>query len=461
MKVVILAGGGGTRLFPMSRSCFPKQFLKLGSDKSLLSQTINRFRGFVPAKDIVIITNVKYRYFVEAELDTCNAAGASIICEPEGRNTAPAIALAVKYCEEKLNADADEVVFVAPSDHVIRPVDKFLDLVEAASEAASTGNIITLGVMPDRPETGYGYINAVQDDASVSYKVLSFREKPDFLTAEGYLAEGGYYWNAGMFVFPISVMKEELAEHAPAISKLSALAYDDMYACFPEMPSISIDYAVMEKSERVRMLPLDIYWNDIGSWDALSGLLGRDKDGNSVTGDSIPIDCENTMIVSNGRLVAGIGLKNINVIETPDAVVIIKKGESQKIKDLVNLLKKERPQIVSDNLTMYRPWGKYTILSEGEGYKVKKIVINPGCKLSLQMHYHRSEHWTVISGTGKLTLDDKEIYFKENESTYIPIATKHRLENPGWLPLSIIEVQIGKYLGEDDIVRYSDDYGRE
>lgn len=461
MKVAILAGGGGTRLFPMSRTCYPKQFLKLGGEKSLLAQTVGRFLGFLPSKDIIVVTNADYYHFVKEELAACGAAGAAIICEPQARNTAPAIALAMKYCEEKLSAEENEVIIVAPSDHVIKPVEKFLEHIKAGEKTASKGSIVVFGVEPDKPETGYGYIKAAaRPIGEAAYEVIAFKEKPALPTAEEYLSAGGYYWNAGIFAFTIAAMKGEFAKLSPEINRLYAYPYNELCAHFQEMPRVSIDFAVMEKSKSVQMVPLSLYWNDIGSWDALSGLLAADEKGNSITGDGVAIECENTMIISNGRLVAGIGLKNLNVIEMPDAVVIAQKGQAQKIKDLVTILKKDRAEIVDDNVTMHRPWGSYTVLSEGDGYKVKKIVVNPSCKLSLQMHYHRSEHWTVISGTGKLTLDDKVIFFKENESTFIPMATKHRLENPGRLPLSIIEVQNGKYLGEDDIVRFDDIYGR-
>ena len=459
MKVIILAGGGGTRLFPMSRTCYPKQFLKIAGHKSLLVQTLERFMLFVRPEDIVVITNQDYYFFVKAELESCGAQGASIVCEPASRNTAPAIALAIKYCEDKLESGVNETLFVAPSDHIIKPAAEFAQLVQAAAKAAGCTDIITLGVKPDKPETGYGYINAYKDE-SCAYTVKSFKEKPDSATAQQYLHDGSYFWNAGLFAFSISAMKHELKAYCPDIMHLYSLPYEEMLENFHKMPQISIDYAVMEKSQHVKMLPLTIYWNDIGSWDALYDVLEKDDFGNTASGSTCDINCTNTMLISNNKLVAAIGLDNISVIETADAILVAKRGDGQQVKELVDLLKKKNPTLVHDNITMCRPWGSYTILSEGENYKVKKIVINPGCKISLQMHYHRSEHWTVINGIGKLTQDNKVIFFKENESTFIPASTRHRLENPGKLPLSIIEVQTGRYLGEDDIVRFDDVYGR-
>ena len=459
MKAIILAGGGGSRLFPLSRTDFPKQFLKIAGQESLLVQTIKRFLPVVEPKDLVIVTNNDYYYFVKTELESCNAEEASIVCEPVGRNTAPAIALSMKYCEEKLGAQAGEVLFVTPSDHLVNPTDEFAQIVRVAEEVAESGSIVTLGVKPDKPETGYGYIQAGTKNGK-AYIVDSFKEKPDVDTAKAYLQAGNYYWNAGMFAFTIDSMQKELTKHQPDIMEQYAKPYEEMLKDFPLMTNTSIDYAVAEKSDIVSVLPLTVNWNDIGSWDAIAEVLDKDSCQNIVDGDAYAIDCKNTMILGNGKLVAGIGLEDLNIIDTPDAILITKKGDSQKVKHLVDQLKSECRKEVTENLTTFRPWGSCTILSAGDGYKVKKIVVKPGHKLSLQLHYHRSEHWTVISGTGKLTLDDKVVFFKENESTYIPIATKHRLENPGQIPLEIIEVQNGKYLGEDDIVRFDDIYGR-
>lgn len=460
MKIVILAGGGGSRLFPLSRSCYPKQFLHIAGEKSLLVQTVERFLGLAAPEDIIIVTNKDYIYHVYAELKEAGAEAAHIITEPVGRNTAPAISLAMAYVKEKVAAVADETIFISPADHLIKPVDEFRRVITKAEPLAKEGKIVTFGIVPDKPETGYGYIKAADKINGSTYMVEAFKEKPDEETAASYLKAGCYYWNSGMFMFSLQAMEQELKAYAPEIYSSYQSGYDAMLNDFTDMPDISIDYAVAEKSAQMALVPLaGIYWNDIGSWDAIAETFS-DSTGNMYSGDIIAENCSNTMILGQERLIAGLDLQNLMVVDTPDVLLVAQKGKSQDVKQLVNKLKKEKRKEVDENRTMYRPWGSYTILAEGEGYKVKRITINPGAKLSLQLHYHRSEHWTVISGTGKLTLDDKEVFFRENESTYIPIGVRHRLENPGKLPLSIIEVQNGKYLGEDDIVRFDDVYGR-
>lgn len=461
MKIIILAGGGGTRLFPLSRACYPKQFLKIAGEKSLLQQTVERFLIIAKQEEIVIVTNKDYIFHVQEDLHEIGAEKINIITEPTGKNTAPAIALAISYCKDCLNCYEDEILFVSPADHLIKPAEKFAELVQQAEQVCKDKNdIITIGVKPTKPETGYGYIQAAGKVADTVFYVKSFKEKPDKVTAEKYLAEGNYYWNAGMFMFSIGRMEIELEQYVPEIAKISQQGYENCINNFIEMPDISIDYAVAEKSTHMSVMPMkEIYWNDIGSFDSIAEVLAN-KNGNGIYGDVITADCQNTTILGSDRLISGIGLKDLIVVDTPDSLLITEKGKSQEVKKVVEKLKKEHRKEAIENRTMYRPWGSYTILAEGEGYKVKRITIKPGAKLSLQMHYHRSEHWTVISGTGKLTLDDKVVIFKENESTYIPIAVKHRLENPGQIPLSIIEVQNGRYLGEDDIVRFDDEYGR-
>lgn len=454
MKIIILAGGGGTRLFPLSRDCYPKQFLHVIGDKSLLAQTIERFLGLVEAEDIIIVTNERYIFHVQAELKTINAQKAHIITEPMGKNTAPAIALAQNYCQDVLQCGEDEILFVSPSDHLIKPIDDFQDLIRHAQEVAKD-NIVTLGIKPTKPEIGYGYIEAEKND-NLAKKVISFKEKPDLATAKEYIASGNYYWNGGMFMFSIATMQAELTKYMSAIIDITQNGYRYTVDNFVNMPDISIDYAVAEKSKKMMMIPMEnIYWNDIGSFDAIAEVLS-DKDKNVFKGDILTENCTDTMIIGDNRLIAGIDLENLMIIDTPDALLVAKKGESQKVKNIVNKLKLNKRKEAKENVTMYRSWGKYTLLTESEGYRVRKIEMDPGASLTMQMHYHRSEHWTVISGTGKIIINDVESIFTENQSTYIPMGIKHKLSNPGKIPLIIIEVQSGKYINDDDIVIFED-----
>ena len=395
MKIIILAGGGGTRLFPLSRDCYPKQFLHVIGDKSLLAQTIERFLGLVEAKDIIIVTNKKYIFHVQAELKIINAQEAHIITEPIGKNTAPAIALAQSYCQDVLQCDNDEILFVSPSDHLIKPIDAFQDLIRNAQDIAKD-NIVTLGINPTKPEIGYGYIEA-EKNSNLAKKVISFKEKPDLATAKDYITSGNYYWNGGMFMFSIATMQAELTKYMPSIVDITQNGYQYMVDNFSQMPDISIDYAIAEKSQKMMMMPMEnIYWNDIGSFDAIAEVLS-DKDKNVFKGDILAENCIDTMIIGDNRLIAGIDLENLMIIDTPDALLVAKKGESQKVKNIVNKLKRVKRKEAKENVTMYRSWGKYTLLTESEGYRVRKIEMDPGASLTMQMHYHRSEHWTVIS----------------------------------------------------------------
>ncbi len=468
MKAIILAGGSGERLWPLSRKNYPKQFLKLNGDKSLLKQTIERILKVVSTKDIIVITNNTYKFHVQSDLNSlpvdCHASNIHTIFEPANRNTAPAVALGAKYCIEKLGCKENEILFLSPSDHIIRPTDKFAEYMKLADEIAKKGYIVTFGVKPDRPETGYGYIKFNNKSSTAGtqnyFYVEKFTEKPSIETAEQYINEGTYYWNSGMFAFSLRTITEEMNRYAPEIKGMTDLSFGDMLSGFGQMPNISLDYAIMEKSDKVVMLPFDLYWNDIGSWDSLYNVLDKDENGNVKKGDVLTIDTKNTLILGNKRHIATVGLEDCLIVETDDAVLIAKKGKAQKVKDIVNKLRENFRSEAEEHVTTYRPWGSYTVLEEGVRYKIKRIVVNPNEKLSLQMHYHRSEHWVVVKGSAVVTIGDKKMFVHENESAYVPKSTFHRLENPGKIPLEIIEVQSGEYTGEDDIVRCDDIYER-
>ncbi|MBP2632847.1 MAG: mannose-phosphate guanylyltransferase/mannose-6-phosphate isomerase [Firmicutes bacterium] len=453
MKVIILAGGGGSRLFPLSRTLFPKQFLKLSGEESLLAQTIARFLPMVKSTDMVVVTNQEYIHHVKTELIAAKAQDAHILLEPVARNTAPAVAFAARYCLEKLGSTPDEIIYVTPSDHIIRPIDTFIANVGQAKKLAKQGKIVTLGIQPNHPEIGYGYMQAGNPFGG-GFTVLSFREKPDKETAEAYLAAGNYYWNSGMFAFTIRCFMGELQAYQPAVYEIAKRELLEMTANFAQMPNISLDYAIAEKSKELVMLPITAEWNDIGSWDAIYDVFDKDSDGNALKGDCTTIECSNTLIWGHSRLIAGIGLEDILVVETDDVIVVAKKGESQKVKELVGKLKEKGRIEADEHTTVYQSWGFSKVLGSGPGYKMQKIVVNPGEALSLQMHYHRSEHWIVIGGTAKIMIGDVEQMLHENESVFVPQTTKHQLGNPGKLPLQIIEVQNGSYLGEDDIILF-------
>jgi mannose-1-phosphate guanylyltransferase/mannose-6-phosphate isomerase len=464
MKAIILAGGSGTRLWPLSRYGMPKQFIKLNGGKSLLVQTVERMAAVVPLKDIFVITNEDYRFHVQADLRSVSPAiENNMILEPAGRNTAPAIALVLRYCLEKLHCRKDEVIFICPSDHIIEPVEKFAKYARQGEAAAKAGAIVTFGIKPDRPETGYGYIKKggkAPGNGGVC-RVEKFAEKPNLKTAEKYMADGGYYWNSGMFAFTIETMLAEFKAHAPEISRRMPATVARMTADFKNMPSISIDYAVMEKSKKAAVLPIDILWSDVGSWDSLPEVIKPDAEGNVKIGDVLALDTRRTIVMGEGkRLISTIGLKDLIVVDTPDALLIARRGQAQRVKEVVEQLKERRRKEVVEHMTTYRPWGSYTVLEEDARYKIKRIVVKPGHKLSHQLHYHRSEHWIIVKGTAKVTLGKTTTLVHENESTYVPKSTTHRLENPGKVPLEMIEVQNGEYVGEDDIVRYGDIYGR-
>jgi len=450
MKVLVLAGGSGTRLWPASREAYPKQFLKLNGGKSLLQQTLERLLNIVSPKDILLLTNEQYKFHVLSEVNEISKDLAdNILLEPARRNTAPAIALGMKYCLERLRISPEEVLFVCPSDHIIKPIEKFVEYVKLAEKVARQGYIVAFGIKPLYPETGYGYIKITGKDLGGYYLVERFTEKPNLETAKRFLSEGNYFWNSGMFVFTIETMIEELRLYASEIYQLFNQPLEDMIANFQKMPDISIDYAVMEKSKKVVAIPMDIYWSDIGSWDSLYDALDKDEKSNVIFGNVLVKDIEGCLVIGNKRLIATVDLKDLIIVETDDAVLIAKRGSAQKVKHVVEELKREKRIEVFEHRTAYRPWGECTILEEGPGYKIKRIVVKPGASIDPHIHHHCSKHWIVVKGTAKVTIGNKVMYIHENESIYVPKSTLHRLENPDKIPLEIIEIQNSEYAEED------------
>lgn len=475
---VIMAGGSGTRLWPLSRALYPKQFLALNGPQTLFQQAHLRLKGLGAADIAVaapcIVGNEEHRFLVLDQLREVKADPSSLLLEPVGRNTAPAVALAA------LQATAggqDPILVVAPADQTVVDVAAYTAALQTAIRAAADGDIIILGITPDRPETGFGYIHAGDAAADGAHTVQTFVEKPDRKTAEDYLVKGGYYWNSGMFVMRASRWLAALSHFRPDITQATEAAFkagatDNVFvrpdkAAFSAVPSESVDYAVMEQCPRqpqagfkVRMVPLDAGWSDLGAWDAVWQVSAQDDAGNASEGDALIHDSRNTLVHATSRLVATVGLDNVVVVETPDAVLVADRSRSQDVKSIVAALgQQDRPES-SLHRRVHRPWGWYDSIDHGPRFQVKRIMVKPKAKLSLQMHHHRAEHWIVVSGTAEVTCGDKVIMLGENQSTYIPLGSTHRLANPGTIPLEIIEVQSGSYLGEDDIVRFEDNYGR-
>lgn len=461
MKALVLAGGSGTRLWPVSRTEFPKQFLKIGSDFSLLQKTVIRLlRSFSPA-DVFILTAEEYRYTIREQLAAVDPVLAdNILYEPCQKNTAPAIALALKFLIEKQGASDDEAIFVSPSDQTIEPEDRFASFLSRAIAIAETGRIATFGIRPTHPETGYGYIQAGKALGPDAFLADRFVEKPDAATAERYISEGFFYWNSGMFAFQIGAMREEFSLYSPEIADGMRLSFEEFVRSFDKLPSVSIDYAVMEQSKKTALLPIDLVWSDVGSWDSVFDILPKDQAGNAMIGRVVEVDTKDSLILGDKRIIAAIGLEDMIIVETPDALLVAKKKESQKVKEIVSKLKSMGRKEVREHLTTSRPWGHFTVLEAGDRYKIKKILVHPEQTLSLQMHFHRSEHWVVVKGTAKVTIGGKETLVHENESIYVPKGATHRVSNPGKVALELIETQVGEYLGEDDIIRFNDVYGR-
>ena len=474
IQPVIMAGGSGTRLWPLSRAGYPKQFLVLEGSTSLFQQAAQRLAGLGAADrqalPPLIVGNEEHRFLVLDQLRELRLEPDAVLLEPLGRNTAPALTLAAL---QALEGGRDPVLVVTPADQTIGDAAAFHGALGQAVQQAAEGAIVILGITPDRPETGYGYIRTQADGEALA--VAQFVEKPDLATAEGYLREGGYYWNSGMFVLRASRWVEALQAFRPDILSATQAAFagrgvDAKFvrpakAEFAAVPAESVDYAVMERLPGsglmpLRMVPLDAGWNDLGAWEAVWQVAPKDHAGNAARGDAIVTDSRNTLVHATSRLVSVVGLEDVVVVETPDAVLVADRARSQDVKKIVQQLDSSQRGEHSLHRKVHRPWGWYDSIDNGPRHQVKRIMVKPGASLSLQMHHHRAEHWIVVSGTAEVTVGDKVILLSENQSTYIPLGVTHRLANPGKLPLEIIEVQSGSYLGEDDIVRFEDTYGR-
>ncbi|MBI5102998.1 MAG: mannose-1-phosphate guanylyltransferase/mannose-6-phosphate isomerase [Nitrospirae bacterium] len=471
INAVILAGGSGTRFWPLSREATPKQMLRVFGDKTMVQHTAARLEGLVTDDNIYVVTGKKYAFDIRGQMsEVCDPGMFNMVVEPEGKNTAPAIGLAAVRIRKK---NPSAVMVVMPSDHVILKNSKFRNIIKQAGGLAELGFLTTIGIVPDRPETGYGYIQKgpVLDkkDPASAFRVRRFVEKPDLKKAEKYVSSGSYLWNSGIFVWRaadiLGEMKRQLPElHAGLLEIEKALGgkneAEKTESVFKKLKSISIDYGIMEHAKNVAVVPADIGWNDVGSWRALDDISEKDAKGNVIAGNVINIGSRDSIIYAGKRLVAAVGIENTIVVDTPDATLICGKDHAQEVRSVVDELRKKGADELLEHTTVNRPWGSYTLLEMGDRYKIKRIVVNPGAKLSYQLHHHRSEHWVVVSGTARVTVGEQSYNVHPNESTYVPISTRHRLENPGKVPLQMIEVQNGDYLAEDDIIRFDDDYGR-
>jgi mannose-1-phosphate guanylyltransferase / mannose-6-phosphate isomerase len=465
---VILSGGSGSRLWPLSRELYPKQLLPLLSDDTMLQATLRRLEGLAGLADPIVVCNEEHRFLVAEQLRQIGATPAAILLEPAGRNTAPAVALAAASALQDREQGDDPVLLVLPADHVIRNGDAFRAALVTAVRLAKEGKLVTFGVVPDRPETGYGYIRAAAGDGPAP--VQQFVEKPNAVLAQEYFASGEYFWNSGIFMFRAGRFIEELRTHRPEIVSQCVAAIAGAKAdldfirvdreAFESCPADSIDYAVMENTAHAWVVPLDAGWSDVGSWASLHDACEADAEGNVTTGDVLIEDTRNCYVHAGNRLVAAIGLSDCIVVETKDAVLVVPRDRVQDVKKLVERLKAEGRYETSLHREVFRPWGSYDSVDHGDRFQVKRISVKPGAQLSLQMHHHRAEHWIVVQGTARVVCGEKTFLLGENQSTYIPMGMSHRLENPGKVPLHLIEVQSGAYLGEDDIVRFEDTYGR-
>lgn len=465
---IILAGGSGTRLWPLSRTHYPKQLLKLFGDVTMLQQTLLRLKGIPNLAAPIVVCNEEHRFMVAEQLHEIGEQNASILLEPVARNTAPALAIAAIHAA---SLEKDPILLVLSADHMIRDVDVFQQAVNNAVMAAEKNHLATFGVQPTRPETGYGYIKTKKTDANTIFSsVEKFVEKPNLETAQSYLDEGCYFWNSGMFVFKTSVFLTELKTQSPdlvtaveAAKKQSTQDLDFIRIdknTFSQAPNISIDYALMEKSHNVVCVALDAGWSDVGDWKSFSDLNDKDAAGNSFIGDSIDLGSTNTLVFSRDKLVATLGVDNLMIINTPDAILVADKNQAQQVKSIITQIEKQKRKEHLQHREIYRPWGCYDAIDDGDRYQVNLIRVKPGGSLSLQVHHHRAEHWIVVKGTALVKKGDEEYLLSENESTYIPVGIAHRLSNPGKIPLEIVEVQSGPYLEEDDVVRLEDSYGR-